>query len=195
MDEALALLTDLAERLIADVEDLAAVRLLGLSAQIGGSEGIAALLKLARLVGEAAEPDALAAAIAAAQPSGALAELALAVAGCFAAVRATYPSRQDATAARARIAATADLLYPRLAAAGPDAVNFLVRLAGQTVLSLSAIAASRAALVRVETNISLPSSLLAYDLYGDPGRAAELVGRNHVATPLVMPAIIEAVAV
>lgn len=194
MDEALALLGDLTERLITDSEDLAATRLLGLTAAAGGADGVAALLRLARLIGEASEPAALVAAIAALQPAGTLAALALAVADCFAAVRAAYPSRQDATTARARIAGTADQLYPRLGVAGPDAVNFMVRLAGQAVLSLSVIAASRAPLVRVETNISLPSSLLAYDLYEDPARAAELVGRNHVATPMLMPAIIEAVA-
>jgi prophage DNA circulation protein len=61
-------------------------------------------------------------------------------------------------------------------------------------LHLSQTAAERAPAVRVETGVSLPSTLLAYDLYGDAGRAEALVDRNRVATSLVMPVSFEAVA-
>lgn len=196
MDEALALLSRFAGQLIADGEDLAqAARLAQTAKAEGGASGVSALMSLARLVGEASDASAFAEAAVLEEPEETLAKVALLVASCFAAVRADYPARPDAVGARQRIAAAADALYSELGVAGHDAVDFISRLAGATVLSLSSIAASRAPLVRVETAVSLPSTLIAFDLYGDPSRAAELVARNKAATPMVMPGVIEALAV
>jgi hypothetical protein len=188
MDEAFSLLLELADRLVRDGEDLARV------AGFAAAGTVGAALDLARLVGEASEPSSFSDAASKMQPDGVAARYCLAVAGCFAAVRADYPSRQDAIAARARLSTEVADIYPLLGLAGADAVNFLVRLSGAAVRALSEIAASRAPLVRVETNLSLPSTVLAYDLYAAPERAAELVQRNRSATPLIMPATIEAVA-
>jgi hypothetical protein len=188
MDETFTLLLDLADRLVSDGEDLA--RVSGFAA--AGTN--AAALDLARLVGEASEPASLVDAVSKLDPDGMVARYCLAVAGCFAAVRADYPSRQDAIAARARLSDEVAAIYPLLGQAGADAVDFLVMLSGAAVRALSDIAASRAPLVRVETNVSLPSTVLAYDLYAAPERATELVQRNRSATPLIMPATLEAVA-
>jgi prophage DNA circulation protein len=188
MDEAFAVLLDLARRLIVDKEDLA--RVAGFAAVMSAS----AALDLARLVGEASDPVAFVDSARTTPVDGVPARYCLAVAGCFAAVRGDYAARQDAIAARTRLSADADALYPLLDDAGGDAVDFLVRLIGATVRALSDIAATRAPLVRVETKISLPSTLLAFDLYQAPERAAELVDRNRSATPFIMPSALEAVA-
>jgi len=194
MDEALTLLGDLADRLLGDVEDRAAAARLAVVAQSAGTDGVAALLSLARLIGEAAEVEAMTVALASATADEVLTRVALFVVACFAAVRADYPTRQDAVAARIYIAATADALYPLAAPAGPDAVDFVVRLAGSVVTGLSALATSRAPLVRVEINMSAPSALMAWQMYADPARGAEIVRRNRVATPMLMPAAFEAPA-
>ncbi len=52
---------------------------------------------------------------------------------------------------------------------------------------LSDIAANAVPMVRVETGISLPSSVLAYRLYGDAGRAEGLCGVARSLTPMLMP--------
>ncbi len=48
------------------------------------------------------------------------------------------------------------------------------------------------AMVTVETGISLPSTLLAYKLYGDPARAGALCDVAGSMTPALMPARFEA---
>lgn len=53
---------------------------------------------------------------------------------------------------------------------------------------ISARGADLARLVRIQLPESMPSLALAWQLYGDAGRAAELVSRNRVADPLCMPA-------
>lgn len=194
MEEALAVIADLADRLLVDIEDRAIASRLAISAQSGSATGVEALLSLARLVGEAADANELASALDLASVGGVPAQLALFVADCFSAARRDYPTRQDAIAIRTRIAAKADSLYPLLSPAGAEAVAFVARLAGQVVISLSAVAASRASLVRVETGLSLSSAFMAWELYGDPQRAGELVRRNRVATPMLMPASFEALA-
>lgn len=194
MEEALAIIADLAYRLLLDIEDRAAAGRYAIAAQSGGAAGFEALLALARLVGEAADANELALMVDRSVAESVPARLALFVADCFSAARRDYPTRQDAIAARTRIAAKADGLYPLLSPAGADAVAFVARLAGQVVMSLSAVAASRASLVRVETGLSLSSAFMAWELYGDPQRAGELVRRNRVATPMLMPAAFEALA-
>ena len=117
------------------------------------------------------------------------------VAVCFAAVRVDYPSRPDAQTARTVVSKLGDGLYGAVGATfGADALGWLASLVGETAQAVSRIAASRAPLVRVEVGVSLPSSLLAYDLYGDPRRGTELVARNRVGTPFVMPVAFEALA-
>lgn len=182
------------ELVTGDREDVLQVARLAARMETGGADGMRAMLDLARLIGEAVDPDQLAGRLDIVEPSGTAEEVALLVMGCFGALRRSYPSRPDAIAARSAIGARAEAAYRSVGEIGHEVLDWLVSLAGETVRQLSAIAADRAPLVRVETGFSLPSSLLAWNLYGDPGRGAELVERNRSATPMVMPIIFEAVA-
>lgn len=113
----------------------------------------------------------------------------------LAAVRRDYSARADATEARAVLARRADpVLVESSAAFGSDVFAWVAETSGQAALAISRIAADRAPLVRVESGVSLPSAVAAYALYGDANRADELVARNRVATPALMPSIFEAIA-
>ncbi|WP_414832192.1 hypothetical protein [Afifella sp. YEN Y35] len=114
---------------------------------------------------------------------------------CLVALRRDYAARQDAAAARTTIGTLAEPVIETAGTLlGEAAFAHLSDLVGQSVRNLSRIAADRAPLVRVETGVSLPSTVLAWRLYQDPARAAELVERNRVTTPAFMPVSIEAVA-
>ena len=191
--------TALASRLLSETDDVALASRLGAALQVGGTEGATAYLELCRLIGEAAVPvDALAALtdidLQALTPDAVVAVGQLVV-HCFASIRIDYPAQPDASKARSEVSARAQKAYPVIGdALGHDALDFVVRLVGQTVVELSRIAANRAPLVRVETGISLPSSVIAWDLYADPTRGAELMGRNKTGTPMLMPVVVEALA-
>lgn len=106
-----------------------------------------------------------------------------------------YLSRQDARRARDRITPVVDPVLEVLSGGLDVAVNeWLSGIAATAASDLSATAANRAPLVSVQTEISLPATALAYALYGDAGRAGELVLRNSVATPAAMPVLFEAIA-
>jgi len=110
-------------------------------------------------------------------------------------LRATYAARPDATAARTRFAGLASPVVERVGEVlGFAAGEALSDLAGETVTTLSRVAADRAPLVTVETGVSLPSVVLAWRLYGDAERSTELVDRNRAATPALMPVRLEALA-
>lgn len=186
---------DLAARLLSEADDVAQARRLGLAMAQPGDAGASAFLDLCRLVGEASEPYAAIAALDTAETEAGIVVGALVVHG-FAAVRGVYRSQPDARAARDALSARAEASYPLIGEAlGTDALDFAVRLVGEAVVQISRLPASMVPVVRVETAISLPSSLLAYDLYGDPARGEELVARNKSGTPLLMPVAIEALGV
>lgn len=195
MEQVLTIFSGLARELITDADDLARIDALAVAVQTGGKRGVTALLQLARLVGEAAaDASVVAEAIDRVPDESPLWRLVALVVACFAVVRADYPSRQDAQAARKAISARADTVYGEAGVYGPETIAWLVSMTGVATLYLSRTAAERAPAVRVETGVSLPSTLLAYDLYGSADRAQELVDRNRVATSLVMPVSFEAVA-
>lgn len=113
----------------------------------------------------------------------------------IAAVRRAYQTRSDAAAARARLAELATPVLAELSASfGADAFAALAGLTGEAALDISRSAADRAPLVRVESGVSLPATVLAHALYGDATRAGEIVTRNRVATPCMMPVAFEAAA-
>jgi prophage DNA circulation protein len=129
-------------------------------------------------------------------PPAASCAIALAVATAMEAIRliatATYTNRQDAIRARAKIASIANPVLPLCGALGPDAADALFDVWGKAADQLSNQIATLAPIVIIETPISMPSTILAYRLYGDPSRGAELVDRNKVGTPMLMPSIFEA---
>ncbi|QKV20238.1 hypothetical protein [Oricola thermophila] len=192
MQDTIDILVALAGDLLSGDDAIRADRL-AVAAGAGDAGAAQAALDLARLVGEAADPAGTIAALDRYPPVDAFSHVACLVVACFAVVRADFTARQDAQAARSRMSARADLAYSVAGEFGADVVDWLVGLAGAAVEHLSAVAARRAPVVRVETGISLPSTLLAFDLYGDASRADELVDRNGVSTPLVMPTQFEAV--
>lgn len=105
-----------------------------------------------------------------------------------------YRDRKAAQAERSRIAASAGAITALYDALGPDAMSALDAMFGMAAKYLSDRIPNLAPVVIVETGVSLPSNVLAYRLYGDPNRAQELVDRNAVATPAIMPTKIEALA-
>lgn len=136
----------------------------------------------------------------AAAPAGAdvfdlVAAAAFAAGFCQVLAAGDYLSRQDARRARDRITPVVDPVLEALSGGLDVSVNeWLSGIADTAAADLSATAANRAPLVSVQTEISLPATALAYALYGDAGRAGELVRRNAVSTPAAMPVGFEAVA-
>ncbi|MCA0275873.1 MAG: hypothetical protein LCH86_07715 [Proteobacteria bacterium] len=186
---------DLAARLLTEADDVAQARSLGLAMAHPREAGASAYLSLCRLVGEAAEPAAAIAALDSTEADAGIRVGALIVHG-FAAVRGGYRSQSDARAARDALSARAEASYPLIGEAlGAAALDFAVRIVGEAVVQISRLPASMVPVVRVETAISLPSSLIAYDLYGEPARGGEIVARNKSATPMLMPVLIEALGV
>lgn len=106
-----------------------------------------------------------------------------------------YPSRREAVSARAVLSAMADALAESFG----DLLGYLVleeflEIVGSVALQLTAIAANQVPLIEVETGVSIPSTLAAWKLYGDPSRAAEITKRNGVGTPVYLPEKFEALS-
>ncbi|GGF56753.1 hypothetical protein GCM10007301_15550 [Azorhizobium oxalatiphilum] len=188
-------LDDLVARFVSDADDIALAQAAAATVAGGGELGALAHLELCRLVGESTT-DTRGLLRALDDVSGGTRDLISAlVIACFATVRAGYPARQDAQEARTALTARADgVLDAAGAAYGAEVHAWLIRLVGETTVQISAIAATLAPVVRVETGISLPSSLIAFDLYGDPALANDLVGRNRTGTAMLMPVRLEALA-
>lgn len=113
----------------------------------------------------------------------------------IAAPRVDWVSRPQARAARTRIATLGETALGFVSAEGAVAVDFyryLGKLIELSVQIVSEQAANAVPVVRVETGISLPSTVLAYQLYGDAGRAEGLVDIARVGTPMLMPVAFEA---
>lgn len=109
--------------------------------------------------------------------------------------RSAFTDRRAADAARARINAACEAAYDRIGAVlGQDIAAVLGEVARRSSGHLVELATSLQPVVQVQSQRSAPSTALAWSLYGDPARAAELVRRNRCGTPLFMPAAIEAVA-
>lgn len=98
-------------------------------------------------------------------------------------------TRDAARELRARIVAGVQPVLDHLAAArameAHEAVRATVALA---VEGMDAAMLDIAPLALIDARRRLPSSVAAWLLYGDPERAAELVERAAVATPMMMPA-------
>lgn len=73
-----------------------------------------------------------------------------------------------------------------------DLYGYLSRLVEVAVLIVSDQAANAVPIVRVETGISMPSTVLAYQLYGEADRAQGLVEIARSATPMLMPIAFDA---
>jgi hypothetical protein len=109
--------------------------------------------------------------------------------------RADWISRPQARAGRDRIASAGDAALRVVSAMGADGVDLYVWLSALTNIAVRLVsnqAADAVPVVRVETGISLPSTFLAYQLYGDASRAGSLVEIAGVSTPMLMPSAFNA---
>ncbi len=185
----------LCDRLITDADDRIQVQQKQAEIVAGGDAAAASFLELCRLVGDAADPNATLIALDEIGDTAPVDLLGKLVVHAFAAMRASYPAQPDAAAARARLAARAEIAYPIIGDALDHVVlDFTVRLIGEATVQLSRLAANAVPIVRVETGISLPSSLIAFDLYGQASRGAEIMERNSTGTPMLMPSPLKALA-
>ena len=109
--------------------------------------------------------------------------------------RSSFADRPSGDRARARIAAAMDASGDRIAGLlGRAVYGALNKVALQTGSYLAQEVATLRPVVRVEALASRPSTALAYALYGDPARGAELVARNAVGTPLFCGPTLEALS-
>lgn len=185
----------LCDRLVTDADDRILVQQKQAAIAAGGDAAASAFLELCRLVGEAADPSAALIALDEVEDAAPVDLLGRLVVHAFAAMRASYPAQPDAAAARVRLATRAEVAYPIIGEAlGHDVLDFTVRLIGEATVQLSRLAANAAPIVRVESGISLPSSLIAFDLYGQAARGAEIMERNGSGTPMLMPSPLKALA-
>ncbi|RAX42397.1 hypothetical protein [Rhizobium tropici] len=122
-----------------------------------------------------------------------LVSLGLSVAGG----RVNWQSRPQARKARTRISSAGDAglaVASAMGGDGADLYSWLSSIVEVACRLVSDLAANAVPIVRVQTGISLPSTVLAYQLYGDAARAVDLVDIAGSATPLVMPTAFDALA-
>ncbi|MBX5082168.1 hypothetical protein HJB56_05120 [Rhizobium lentis] len=198
----LSWLADLSATIIKDVDDLADVTARiaaapGLDAADFATEALTLMRIIAESVTAAAEFDRIsvpASAIGETRNSMAImASMGLAIAGC----RVEWPSRPMARGARSRVSSAGDdgaAAADTLGGDGADLYGWLTSVTAISCRLISDIAANAAPVIRVKTGISLPSTVLAYQLYGDAKRAGELVELAGASTPIVMPTLFDALA-
>lgn len=198
----LAWLADLAATIVTDVDDLSDVTqriaaASALDAEAFAAEGLALTRIVAESVTTPAEFDRIVAPAAAtgetAQAFAILVAIGVAIAGC----RAEWPSRPAARRARSRVSSSGDLGAAAAGTLGGDGADLYAWLTAVTAIScrlISDIAADAAPVIKIKTGISLPSTVLAYQIYGDATRAGAMVDMAGSATPMVMPTMFDAIA-
>lgn len=201
-DTILSWLADLSAAIVTDVDDLADVsaRIAAspdLDADAFATEALSLMRVIAESVDEPADFDRLAQPVVAggltADVIAIMIGLGLAVAGC----RPDWPSRPMARRARSRVSAAgeaATVAIDKLGGDGADLYAWSTSVTAIAVRVISDLAADAAPVIKVATGISMPSTVLAYQLYGDANRAAGLVDIAGSATPLVMPVLFDALA-
>lgn len=118
--------------------------------------------------------------------AAAFSRLLAAIAFARGALRAEFTSRQQAQSMRERIVALFEPLL-ELAAEQADLLQVTIACYGAALEALDAEILTLNPIVRVTTGESQPACLLAWQLYGDTERAAELVRLNNARTPEFMP--------
>lgn len=195
-----AWLSELSSTLVTDALDAAdmARRLSGAPA-LDAEAFALEMLSLMRVVAESVSSpsgfDAIKPAVFDADETADVATILTAYGLSIAAPRIAWISRPQARAARTRIAGLGEAALALVSARGAVAVDFyryLAKLIELSVLIVSEQAANAVPIVRVETGISAPSTVLAYQLYGDASRAEGLVDIARVGTPMLMPVAFEA---
>ncbi|MBB3608674.1 hypothetical protein [Rhizobium sp. BK602] len=199
----LSWLADLCAAIVTDDDDLAdtAGRITD-AADLGASDFAAEALDIMRVIAESVTdaagfdriviPDTVAAGDTR-DAMTVLVALGLAIGGC----RVDWRARPQARKARSRIASAGSdglAVASAMGGDGADLYSWLSSIIDVACRLISDIAANAVPIVKVQTGVSLPSTVLAYQLYGDAARAADLVDVAGSATPLVMPTLFDALA-
>jgi hypothetical protein len=108
--------------------------------------------------------------------------------------RVAWSSRPAARKARTLLVDQAHAAYAIAGRLGPDLYAWLAGMVAVAVRLISDLAANATPMVTVESGLSLPSTVLAYQLYADSARAGALVEIAGSATPMIMPGRFEALA-
>lgn len=107
----------------------------------------------------------------------------------------SFVDRQSALAAKIALASDTDATLERVAVVcGEDVWAATAQGVAYAADYLAARALDLRPIILVNAAVSLPATAAAWALYGDPSRAAEIVARNRVATPALMPRSFEALA-
>lgn len=196
----LLFIADIAATLVTDALDLAAINdRIDAAAALDATAFSVEVLEIVRIVAEnAATPADVSLFTAPADVGAATGDafaVLIAVALAIAVPRIDWPSRPAARTARAQLATAADAALSVASGLGADGVDLYVWLDGLTSVAIrivSDIAANAVPVVRIETGMSLPSTVLAYQLYGDAARSEGLVDVARSMTPMLMPSAFEA---
>ncbi|MFD1328298.1 hypothetical protein [Mycoplana ramosa] len=194
----LAWISAAAAEIVTDADDAAdiAVRI-DAADTLGVAAFAAETIDLVRIIGESVRDGRGFAALALPETAGetrdALALLS-AIGQALAIGRVAWPSRPAARAARTRLGNAAELAYAIAARLDAGLYAWLRALMQVAIRLVSEIAANSTPMARVTTNTSLPSTALAYQLYGDATRAGQLIDTAGSATPMLMPGSFDALA-
>ncbi|SMD18472.1 hypothetical protein [Rhizobium sp. RU36D] len=195
-------LADLAAALVSDPEDAADfARRVAVAAALPADGFAAEAMDLMRVVAESIDgADGFGRIVPPASADGETGDAAavmVAIGLAIAGARIDWPSRPRARAARQQIADAGERGLAVASAMGGDGAElygWLSSVISTSVRVVSDLAANAVPVVRVETGLSLPSTVLAYKLYGDAGRAQEIVDISGTMTPAIMPTSFEALA-
>ncbi|WP_315728750.1 DNA circularization N-terminal domain-containing protein [Bradyrhizobium sp. SZCCHNS2015] len=122
-----------------------------------------------------------------------VARLAALTAWAEAMLRAAYPDRPAGVTARGQVAERFEVEQFNTFGADDAALYVAMEdLRGRVIDYFTRLINDLSPVIAVETAISLPSLALAWSLYADPARADELVARNRVRHPSLMPKQFEA---
>ena len=193
--EILAWLSTLAGVLVTDTLDSEDITNRAAAAPALPSDGVAVeVLSIMRIIAETvstpADFDAIVLPVFNDSEASAVAAILTAYGLSIAAPRVAWLSRQQARAARGRIAQHGEVALAFVSGLGAVAVDlyrYLSRIIEVAVLVVSEQAANAVPIIRAETGLSMPSTVLAYQLYGDASRAASLVEIARSTTPMLMP--------
>jgi prophage DNA circulation protein len=186
--------------IVADADDSALLADYAVTAAGTGAEAASAALNAAIIIGESvtssADADRLIASAGTARSVSEAATLVVAsVAASCAAPRADWRTTRAAQSAREALSGLLDLAYAECSARfGAEALRAVAAIGGTAIRALSELSANLVPIVRAETGISLPSALIAWDLYADPRRAGDLVATSGSVTPMLMPIAFDAEA-
>ncbi|KAA3510098.1 hypothetical protein [Agrobacterium rosae] len=195
-------IADLASSIVTDAEDVSDIASrIANAPDLDASAFALEVLALTRVVAENADAtsdfDLIGAALQVDASTLSIMKTLQAMAMTIAGVRISWPSRPSARRARARISLAGDDALgsaSALGAAGAQTYAWLSSLVAVSCRLISDIAANAAPIVQVQTGVSLPSTVLAYQLYGDANRAGAMIDIAGASTPLVMPTHFDALA-